>query len=84
MNSHVFRFTHTVGDIALDCLANYWSDKNEKPEKAGLLDVSHQGVSILEIIEPTIVTLIDQEAIRQAIESWAGSRADAQDDRLAA
>ena len=84
MNSRVFRFTHTVGDIALDCLANYWADKNAKPEEVGLLDVSHQGVSILEIMEPTIVTLIEQEAIWQAIESWSGSRADAQDDRLAA
>jgi hypothetical protein len=83
MNS-TFGFTHTVGNITLDCEGEYVAWGNHWPEEAEITDILHKGVSVIEILDQVYIDLIQSEAYSEAYEAWESDRADAQDSRRAA
>ena len=81
--AHPFRFLHTLGALVLECRAEYWTTQYG-PLDAELLDVTHKGQSILEIMDLLMVQRIEEEVYSKAKNEWESEQAAAQDLRRAA
>ena len=71
-----FSFTKSIEDVVLMCTAEYWATQRHEPEEVDLIDVTHQGGSILSLMSPQFIVRIEEAANQHAYEDWASAQED--------